>query len=266
MNKSIASKASLLSNNSDTRLFVSSISGSIVCHLVAFVILILAPIHKPAGRFIPAVINVDLVSLPSPVPEAKKPITSKVKVKISDSKPKKKTGKKVVLPSKKKIKRSLKKKTYKKSTVKKGAISRLEKDLEESRPDHRTKALDHLRDKVATTGSTRSGSIGKKGVTDRHTLTQLEIYKAEIFSIIQRNWVFSEQMTSGAKDLLAVLAIKIMPGGEIQDIWFEKKSGNRLLDDSAFKAIKKSDPLPALPKGVTPFYEIGVRFDPEGLR
>jgi colicin import membrane protein len=265
MNKSIASKASLLSNNSDTRLFVSSISGSIVCHLVAFVILILAPIHKPAGRFIPAVINVDLVSLPSPVPEAKKPITSKGKVKSSDSKPKKKTGKKVVLPSKKKIKRSLKKKTYKKSTVKKGAISRLEKDLEKSRPDHRTTALDRLRDKVTTTG-TRPGSFGKHGVTDRHTLTQLDIYKAEIFSIIQRNWAFSEQMTSGAKDLLAVLVIKIMPGGEIRNIRFEKRSGNSLLDDSAFKAIRKSDPLPALPKGVTPFYEVGVRFDPEGLR
>jgi len=65
----------------------------------------------------------------------------------------------------------------------------------------------------------------------------------------------------------AVLAIKILRNGEIEDIWFDKKSGNAYLDDSAYKALVKSNPLPPLPKDyMRPDYKIGLRFGPKGLK
>jgi colicin import membrane protein len=74
-------------------------------------------------------------------------------------------------------------------------------------------------------------------------------------------------LTGGRTDLEAVLVIKIMPNGEIQDIWFEKKSGNSYFDDSVYKAVKKSNPLPPLPKDYQrPFYNVGLVFTPSGLR
>ncbi|NVL90332.1 MAG: TonB C-terminal domain-containing protein, partial [Desulfobacterales bacterium] len=42
----------------------------------------------------------------------------------------------------------------------------------------------------------------------------------------------------------------------------EKRSGNSYFDDSVFKAVRKSDPLPPLPEGyLGPFYEVGFRFN-----
>jgi len=56
--------------------------------------------------------------------------------------------------------------------------------------------------------------------------------------------------------------VKIMKDGKIRDIWFERRSGNAYFDDSAFKAVKKSDPLPPLPQGFSePFYKVGFRFN-----
>jgi colicin import membrane protein len=67
--------------------------------------------------------------------------------------------------------------------------------------------------------------------------------------------------------LEAVLAIKILRNGEIEDIWFDKKSGNVYLDDSAYKALVKSNPLPPLPNDyMRPYYKIGLRFGPKGLK
>jgi colicin import membrane protein len=58
-----------------------------------------------------------------------------------------------------------------------------------------------------------------------------------------------------------------MPDGEVRDVWFEKKSGNAYFDDSAFKAVKKANPLPQLPKGyLRPFYNLGLIFTPSGLK
>ncbi len=268
MNKSIASKASLLFDTSnDTRLLASSIVISSVIHLAVFVILILSPIHKAPKRYTPAFINVDLVSIPSPVSKSEPAAVKKKSTKASTVVSPKKSEKKVVLSSKKKIKRSLKKKTYKKPDIKKSALARLEKDLEKSRPDHLDKAIDRLKDQVTKdAGRHRAGVSGRPGVLDQQTATQIQIYNAEIFSIIQKNWAFSEQMTPNAQDLSAVLVIKIMQNGDISDVWFERKSGNGLLDDSAFKAVKKSDPLPKPPKGIGPYYEVGLRFTPSGLR
>ncbi len=95
----------------------------------------------------------------------------------------------------------------------------------------------------------------------------MEIYKAEIPHQIQKNWSFSKQLAGGRADLVAWLVIEVRPDGAISDIWFEKRSGNRYFDDQAFKAVRKSNPLPPLPNGYTrPYFNVGLRFTPSGLR
>jgi colicin import membrane protein len=85
---------------------------------------------------------------------------------------------------------------------------------------------------------------------------------------INRNWAFSEHLASRRFNLEAVLVIKIRSDGEIVDTWFEKKSGDRYFDNSAYNAVVKSNPLPPLPRAYTTYadtYTIGLRFTPSGL-
>lgn len=85
---------------------------------------------------------------------------------------------------------------------------------------------------------------------------------------INRNWAFSEHLASRRFNLEAVLVIRIRADGEIVDIWFEKKSGDRYFDNSAYNAVVKSNPLPPLPRAYTAYadtYTIGLRFTPSGL-
>ena len=96
---------------------------------------------------------------------------------------------------------------------------------------------------------------------------RLNIYHAEIAYHIRRNWVYSEHLAGRSGDLETALGITILPTGEISDIWFDQKSGNAHLDDSAYKAVMKSNPLPPLPPNLfKSTYTIGLRFGPKGLK
>ncbi len=178
-----------------------------------------------------------------------------------------------------KPKTSLKKKTYKPEKVVKRAIRKIERQSTESTTRKIESALAQLKKKVQRegppptvkrapgTGGGGGGYGGGTGGLGARALSQLDIYKAEVAYQIQKHWAFSEQLAGINKKLEAILVIKILPSGEIADIWFEKRSGNRYLDDSAYKAIKKANPLPRLPDGyLRPFYNLAVRFTPTGLR
>jgi len=67
--------------------------------------------------------------------------------------------------------------------------------------------------------------------------------------------------------LKALLVFKVMPDGEIKDVFFTDRSGDSYLDESAYKAVIKSNPAPPHPKGlVRPFITVGLRFSPEGVK
>lgn len=270
-------------------LFNGTISA--ICHIAIFILIIFLPGPTPARKFSPSVVNVNLVSLPMPKKAAgdKMPSTviPKAPVIIEKEKPipklpkkpeiipkpvivrEKKSVKKISLaPKKRKIKRSLKKKTYRPASVIKNAIKRIEKKAKRSKPDPLAKAIGRIKDKVAKTrprpGSGKSDAIGIGG---KLGLEQIDIYKIEIASLIQKNWAYSEQLTGGRTGLEAWLVIKIMRNGRIKDIFFETKSGNAYFDESAYKAVQKSNPLPPLPKGyLRYFYSVGLHFTPSGLR
>ena len=199
-----------------------------------------------------------------------------------------------VAPKKKTVKKktSLKKKTFRSAQVIKRAIKRIEKKTEVSRPNTVKEAIDRLRSEVKKTEVDQvkkkadsddvketadgggigiqgdgSGIPGQPGAMSRQVLEKIDLYKLEIAYHIEKKWAFPEQFAGGRTDLEAVLVIKILPNGEIRDIWFEKKSGNSYFDESAEKAVRKSNPLPPLPKEYRrPFYNVGLVFTPSGLR
>lgn len=212
-------------------------------------------------------------SKPTPVPvaSAKEPQSASDTISLS--------------PKKKKVKNSLKKKTFRSSQVIKRAIKKIERQSLHSRSQTVSDAIERLKKEVKASkkaqpkeevsdsgtglGGTEqeSGIPGRFGIGGRKVLEQIDLYKLEIAYQIEKKWAFSEQLSGGRTDLEAILVIKIMTTGEIREIWFEKKSGNSYFDDSAYKAIKKSNPLPPLPRGyVRPFYNVGLVFTPSGLK
>ena len=111
-----------------------------------------------------------------------------------------------------------------------------------------------------TTAAGGSGSKGKQ-ISDL-----IDIYRVEIAYQVQKNWAFSEQLAGKDIKLQASLVFKVMPDGQIRDLFFTDRSGNRFLDDSAYNAIIKSNPVSPHPEGIVkPFIHVGLRFTPEGV-
>jgi colicin import membrane protein len=270
----------------DPRILGVSIFVSMVCHLILFGLLVIQPGYSSRRIFSPPVINVSIITLPEPdVSNKSKEATGEkketsVRIKADPVPPapeaaatdREKSDTKAVsiVPQKFKTKTSLKNKTFKSSKVLKRAISEIEKKVDASRADPVVKAIDRLRktvDKSDRVDTRDEAATERANARDRQVLEVMDIYKAEIPYRIQKNWVFSEQLAGGRTDLVAWLVIEIMPDGEIRNIWFEKRSGNRYFDDQAYKAVKKSDPLPSLPEGYKrPIFNVGLRFTPFGLR
>ncbi len=266
---------------------------SFCCHVLFFALLLYTPDFKKEHRRFPSgVINVDLVSLPDLSPTtvavaaekaparaaSPKPVKTPPKDAVSiKKKPAKKPKTKPAKPKKKKT--SLKKKTFKAERAIKKAIQKVEKEVEEKRSPQLEKALAKLREQVAknpqkpdikpaaptSNGNTSAlgvpggGGLGRKG-----EVTIERVYILQLQNHIKKNWAFSERIAGAGNNMQAIVQVKVLPNGKITDLWFEKRSGNSHLDDSARRAILKSDPLPGHPPGLLkPFVSLGIVFDPE---
>ncbi|MBF0376852.1 MAG: cell envelope integrity protein TolA [Desulfamplus sp.] len=140
-------------------------------------------------------------------------------------------------------------------------------------------ALSRMKSKVATQSSKRGsgagtgsgvgsgiGSIASSGGQGAGTTSEaIGLYNLELMYKIRQNWSFNEKLAGAENKIEVRILIKILQNGEIRDIWFETRSGNAHLDDSALKAVKRSNPLPPLPSGYTS-YDIGLIFTPSGLK
>jgi TonB family protein len=85
-----------------------------------------------------------------------------------------------------------------------------------------------------------------------------------IWGKIKEAWKIPENLLKETVDQEAIIVLIIERDGKIQKLWFEKKSGNPIYDQTALRAIRKAEPFPPLPKefdGNT--LEIGIRFFPE---
>jgi colicin import membrane protein len=130
-----------------------------------------------------------------------------------------------------------------------------------------------IRDKIAGQGSdfpagaASAGGLG--GIpSGQGTVAQLplnyRLYYQIIEEKIKRNWnlALPPGVMEDMRAMEVVLSITIKADGTITDLSFEKKSGNIYLDDSAFRAVKKSSPLPPFSEYNIrePFFETGIVF------
>jgi len=73
-------------------------------------------------------------------------------------------------------------------------------------------------------------------------------------------------MSKYSKNLETVVTIRIRKDGRIVDINIEKRSGNRVYDESILRVLRSVDPLPPIPSSLnTDSLEIGFRFLPGEL-
>lgn len=268
----------------ERRKFFSNFAISLFCHVALFVILMFAPGFATSRPPSLAYINVDLVTMPSAkttLPPAKAKKQSSVENKAETRKiPVKESPEPVPEASvptslkPKKIKHSLKRKTFKPEKVVQSAIARIKKDVEKSSSEEIKEAIARIKNEVEKAGPTepdkQQASEGPRvpggGANSKKALELIDIYRVEIAYRIQKNWAFSEQLAGGQTGLEAWVAIKIARNGEIKDIWFDKRSGNDYFDEAAKNAIRKSNPLPPIPSGyMRPYVEAGFHFTPKGL-
>lgn len=259
------------------RLFGRTLVFSVVCHIVLLGVIIVSPEFSSRKVSLPNAIRINLVTLPEPQapvatappaiagPEKTAPaseIAPEKRTPASEITPEKrsaaKQGKKVNLTKTSlPVKTSVKHKTYNAEKVVRTAIEQIKKDLPQSGSKKVNAAIDRLKEQVAQHEQIVQGARGAAG-----SLQLMDVYHAEIWHRIQRKWAFSDQLARGREDLEAVMIVRIMKDGRIEEIWPEQSSGNRSFDDSVFRAIKKSDPLPPLPEGYQDrYYEVGIRFN-----
>ncbi len=282
--KNSVSLVTLYGGGNENRLVMIAFTVSLICHCIIFSLLIYAQTHKPKRQPAPIIMNVSLVSLPEYVGPSK-PVA-----KPSSSGPKKTSKKRVTVkiepaaepsdapkPVKKKV--SLKKETYKAEKVKKSTLQKLEKKIETSTSDRIAKAIDEIQAKVdqekdrapskeSAVKVPESKSLGGNGEVSGGKLAEIvDIYRVEIAYKVQQNWAFPEQLAEGRSDLQTLIVFKVMPNGEIKDLFFTDRSGNSHFDESAFRAVMKSDPVDPHPKSVSePYVQMGLRFTPEGIQ
>ena len=119
---------------------------------------------------------------------------------------------------------------------------------------------------IGSEGAVETGEEGTGGASSAVMSVKFKIYYNLLWQRIHDVWVLPEEVLGGKKNLETIIAIRIAQDGQIEDIQFEKKSGNPYLDESALRAIKKANPLPPLPAGVgTDKFDVGVRFTPSDL-
>jgi colicin import membrane protein len=185
-------------------------------------------------------------------------------------------------PKKIKPKKSLKKKTQDRQKMIDHALTNVKKKVDKKETDSVSQALDRLKKKVEQTESSRApgdsagqaaagagggGIPGATGSGGPRRLEIIDIYKVEVAYQVERNWAFSQQLAGEGQALQVSLVFKVMPDGEIRDIRFTENSGNSYLDESAYRAIVKANPVSPHPTSVrTPYVTMGVRFTPEGIR
>jgi colicin import membrane protein len=145
------------------------------------------------------------------------------------------------------------------------AIDRLRSEKESRQL---TSAIERIRKRVTigSSGAVETGEGGTGAPSTGVMSIKFKIYYNLLWQRIRGVWVLPEEALGGKKNLETIIAIRIARDGQIEDIQFEKKSGNPYLDESALRAIKKANPLPPLPSDMEgDKFDVGVRFTPSDL-
>ncbi len=117
----------------------------------------------------------------------------------------------------------------------------------------RSKAAERPEAQAGAAGATGGGGI-LAGILNRERAA----YDRKIRAVLYSNWA-GVSAFAGRGDLVARFEVTVSRRGDVQDVRLTHPSGNRFLDQSAERAIRRSDPFPPPPPGYT---QLAIRFDP----
>ncbi len=135
------------------------------------------------------------------------------------------------------------------------------------------KAISSLRQKDLSSTATRSTGAAAStppapaGASPAgENQTRANDYSRFIWPKIKKNWVLPASLMP-KDNVTAIIEVRIAQSGALEYIGFEKRSGNTYFDESALRAVKKSDPFPPLTGWTTGrSIEIGIRFHSAEMR
>ena len=109
-----------------------------------------------------------------------------------------------------------------------------------------------------------SGGIPSGGGRIANLPLNYRLYYQVIEQKIKSNWnlALPRGILEDMRGMEVVMSVTIRSDGEITDVSFERKTGNVYLDDSAYRSVKKSSPLPPFVDYniKEPFFETGIVF------
>lgn len=150
-------------------------------------------------------------------------------------------------------------------------LKELEQTAQQKKPSEIERALARLQQEVKKGPPSnlykRSGpGLGKGSGNYGAPMSPFESYLVEIAMIIRQNWLFTPQLIRERGDVKAYVAMTIQPDGSVSNIVFDRKSVSEYFNDTVFKAIEKSSPLPPVPEEVSSrALKIGLVFTPQGI-
>ena len=273
--------------------FVWGIICSSVFHLFLIVLLVGVPsFSSPKRTYFSSAYMVKLVDVPKSKPgrmkvsKAGKSKAGKVTAGATSKKKSKKTTKKKKVDKKKSSTLSIKDKAKKSSAIKspkrkpKGkelegsfslALDKIRKKVGEKR---RNEEIERIRSNIAE-GESEEGmgngepAVGSWGIPPGEGMIanlplNYRLYYQAIEQKIKNNWnlALPRGIIEDMRGMEVVISITVRSDGEITDISFEEKTGNVYLDDSAYRSVRKSSPLPPFSEYNIrePFFETGIVF------
>ncbi len=124
------------------------------------------------------------------------------------------------------------------------------------------KAVSAIRKEELTQSKTTEivSASGRPKMSDAEIGAQTNEYIGAIWSRVKQNWKMPQALMP-EHNITTTIDVRISRSGALEYAGFEKRSGNRYVDDSALRAVKKSNPFQPLPKWINDnSIEIGIRF------
>lgn len=249
--------------------FKSSFFVSFGIHIVIVVVAGSMTLFRMSGTTYTPSYTVDLVSLPAPKPDraskpapAAKPAPSEIKT------PAKPVVKKEPRPAVSSPPLDIEKEIKPAGGDEAARLERRKK-IEELELDIKRLIESYTTEEDVTTGESvqpAETDVDAPPVTstptggnDAPSNVRSRAYYDRIWAKIRSSWV--PQGVTSKVSLLTVVGIRIATDGEIEQSWFEERSGNDYYDQSALRAIRKANPLSPLPDelGDAPL-EVGINF------
>jgi len=117
----------------------------------------------------------------------------------------------------------------------------------------------------ATSATGKPRTAGSTKSTGSTNLIEAQYYAA-ISNRLMQFWTIPEHM-SKTSELTAVVGITISKSGQVADMFFESKSGDRVFDQFVSKTIEAATPFPPIPAAMKKQrFEIGLRFSPNEIQ